>query len=284
MTSEEDMTSLMTAIDRCKVDEFFSGKRLETELIEAVTQRRHRRFHAIVNRQLAVARANERAQAQAAPEPEASVTSTTMKRVTFERLIAPRPQTVADETEEFAQVSISGASKRILRKSQRRKELQSLPLEERSRMLATMREDAIRKMGMELEQEELALMQQPAKLGDLPGFYDHLPDDVRHRSAKEEAPIESWFKPKIIPYDDYRRQKARSSTKQVTPVGWENSVQRMRLARLERNEIQEALDPRSGPMKSLNRGRYAEWKKSKSSSNAPEQNPSSEAVDSVLGI
>jgi hypothetical protein len=41
------------------------------------------------------------------------------------------------------------------------------------------------------------------------------------------------FKSKVIPYCEYQKKKERLAAKQVIPVGWEESVQRLRLARLD---------------------------------------------------
>jgi hypothetical protein len=67
------------------------------------------------------------------------------------------------------------------------------------------------------------------------------------------------------------------------PVGWEESVQRMRLARIDRNEIQAALDPRSGPVKVSQEGQLARWRKAQEDA-AERKVGGAEEVDTALGI
>jgi hypothetical protein len=185
-----------------------------------------------------------------------------MRKVTFERLVAARPAPAPAEVVGTPQVLLSDASRRILRSSQRTKDLERMSLEERDRALLQMKTDALLKLGEALEEDERKEMQGPSNLGALPGFYDKLPDEWKQRAPKEVAEEPESFKPKVTPYHASQKKKGRLAAKHVVPVGWQESIQRLRLARIDRNELRNTLNPRSGPMKPSNQGRYGEWKKS----------------------
>jgi hypothetical protein len=93
--------------------------------------------------------------------------------------------------------------------------------------------------------------------------------------VKEEEPIvENTFKPK-------KRMKEKQDVKK--PVGWEETVQRLRLARIDRNEIQAALDPRSGPVKVAQESKWVKWRRSQGELPEKKVNGTND-VDAVLGI
>jgi hypothetical protein len=212
-----------------------------------------------------------------------------MCRVTFDRLVAPRPTVSPIEpVEEVSQAGLSDVSKRILRTSQRTKDLEKLPLEEREIVLTQMKNEAIQKLEMARVEGERKEMQPPTNLGAMPEFYGRLPDEVKQRAPKEVFEVRETFRPKVTPYSEYRKKQERLSAKQVILVGWEESVQRIRLATLDRNEIQEALDLRSGPVKISQQSRYTEWRRSQIGQErrkkVKECPIDQDAVDAALGI
>jgi hypothetical protein len=264
--------------------------KMQTKLLNAVTGKSQHKFGLLVSRKLLIVRANDKATLPVIQQEEPVIeTAAKMCRVTFDRLVAAKPTVAPTETfEEVSRVGLSDASKRILRTSQRTKDLEKLPLEERDRVLLQMKNDAIQKLEVALVDGERKEMQAPTNLGALPEFYARLPDDVKQRAPKEAPEVEETFRPKVTPYSEYRKKQERCSAKQVMPVGWKDSVQRIRLARLDRNEIQKALDPRSGPVKISQQNRYAAWRRSQIEQEREtkvKENPIDEdEVDAALGI
>jgi hypothetical protein len=275
-SAEEAM--LLRGIDRCRtVDGSYSAKILERKLIESLTQTRCRRFNVLVANRFRIARANEKLavetqESKAEVNDVASVTSK-MQKETLDRLLTVRTIVDATPEDDTAFTGLSEGSKRVLRKSRRTQDLQMMSLEKRNEIMTKMKQEAIQKLEKELQDEELREMQTPNNLGAMPEFYHKLHLEKKPRIDEEKE--EESHRPKTTKYEDYQKQKSRQS---LTPVGWENTVQRMRLARIERNQIQEALDPRSGPVKISARVSYADWKKK-----MKEQKPQAEIAEAETG-
>jgi hypothetical protein len=271
-------------IDECRIDDDrFDAVKMQTKLLNAVTGKSQHKFGLLVSCKLLIVRANGKA---TLPVIE---TTAKMCRVTFDQLVEPKPIVPQTKTaEEVSQVGLSDAPERILRASQRIKDIEKLPLEERDRVLREMKNDAIQKLELARVEEERREMQPPTNLGEMPEFYGRLPDHVKQRAPKEVPEVEETFRPKLTPYSEYRKKQERLSAKEVVPVGWEESVQRIRLARLDRNQIQEALNLRSGPVKISQQSRYAEWRRSQieqeREKKVKEESIDQDAVDAALGI
>lgn len=262
--TQSELRVINKVINNCQInEETFSAKKLESKMIRAVVQpRRQRKFQMLVINKLAIARANEKIVAKVEEEIEEEPVgkSVTMQKDTLARLLASKPTVEKEEEVEEEYSLISDRSKQILAKSTRIKDVQHLSLEERNVILTQKRDDEIHKMEEELKQNEEKEMVAPKNLGVMPEFYDKLPEDRKKRTkVAPEAEIIS-FKPQTNNYDDYKRQQEKMRSKQTTPVGWEESIARLRLARQEREEIQEALEPRA-PLKVIkNHVNFAEWK------------------------
>jgi hypothetical protein len=283
--SDREIQIIHRGIDSCVLDGGqFNAKKMKRKLLDSVTKKKQHKFHRLVNHKLLIARANDKAVLPVVQEDVPAETAVKMRKVTFERLVAARPAPAPAEDVGTPQVLWSDASRRILRSSQRTKDLERMSLEERDRALLQRKTEALQKLGAALEEDERKEMQAPANLGAMPEFYDKLPDDWKQRAPKEIPQEPESFKPKVTPYHEYQRKRERLAAKQVIPVGWDESVQRLRLARTDRNELREALDPRSGPVKLSQQGHYSEWKKRVT---RPEKNVRvvrTDAVDAALGI
>jgi hypothetical protein len=285
MCSDRDIQIIDRGIDSCWLDgDRFDAKKMKQKLLDSVTQKRQHKFHRLVNRKLLIARANDKAVLPVVKEEIVTEAPAQMHKVTFERLVAARPTAAPAKVVEVPQVVLSDASRRILRSSQRTKDLERMSLEERDRALLQIKTDALLKLGEALEQDERKEMQAPANLGAMPVFYGKLLDERKQRAPKEVAEESESFKPKLTPYHEYQKKKERLAAKQVVPVGWAESVQRLRLARIDRNELRDALTPRSAPMKLSQQGRYSEWKKNTGRPEKKVRLVGTDAVDAALGI
>ena len=291
-TTKAEMKVLLKGIERCRVmGEVFSAKKLQAKLMDALGPKKHTRFDIIVSTKLSIARVNEKfhsepeQEQEPAPEPTvAKIHKDTLERLaTARRAPEPEPEPVA-----VAPVGISEMSKRILKNSQRTQNIQNLTMEERDKILEEKKRAMNEKLQKEIKDGEEQEMKKPVNLGVMPTFYENLPEDVKQRTQTQEHTEEMTFKPKTMSYEDFKRQQERqSSLKQTKVQGWEDSVQRMRLARIERNELSAALDPRAGPIKVTKRARYAEWKKAQKAEHQQQEEQMSEqaeAVDSILGL
>jgi hypothetical protein len=283
--SDGEMQIIDRGIDSCLLDgDRFNAKKMKRKLLDSVTQKKQHKFHVLVNHKLLIARANDKAVLPVVQEDIVAETPAKMHKVTFERLVAARPTAVPAEVIDAPQVVMSHASRRILRSSQRTKDLERMSLEERDRALLQIKTEALQKLGEAREEDERKEMQAPANLGAMPEFYDRIPDEWKQRAPREVAEEPESFRPKVIPYHEYQKKKERLAAKQAMPVGWEESVQRLRLARLDRNELRDALNPRSGPMKVPQQGRYSEWKKNVGRPEKKVKFVGTDAVDAALGI
>ncbi|KAH0788287.1 hypothetical protein GPJ56_007761 [Histomonas meleagridis] len=260
-TTDSEMEIINKGLERCHIsNDVYSAKALKDKLIDSITLRKQRRFNRLIKRKLIIARANEKIIVeQQEPVVEEVKCAPTMQKETFERLLSARPTIVAEPDPEtnVKIVALSKKSEKILMKSQRTKELQAMSLDERGRYLQEMKMQSIKKLEEEIIENENKEMQTPDNLGMIPEFYSHLPSEIKQRKKKNEIEEkkEVDFKPKTNSYEEYRRRKERQE-KAFKPIGWDESVQRIRLGRLERNEIQNALDPRAGPIKMTKLRRY----------------------------
>jgi hypothetical protein len=256
--SSAEETVLLRGIDRCRgVDGTYSAQILQRKLIESLDQGRHRRFNVLVANRFRIARANEKSVDQK-NEPTSPVVAAPapvkMKKKTWERLLAAKPVAEALPQEETRRSLVSEGSRRVLKKSKKSQNLQNLSLEERTEVLSKLRQEAIEKLEKELEAEELKEMQPAANLnlGEMPEFYQKIRKEKKEKKEEEKV------------------------------------VQRIRLGRVERNVISEALDFRSGPVKMGKCVSYAEWKKEqekgKEKETKMEGDVGGDEIDLVLGL
>lgn len=311
-TTEDEMQMIEKEYSQCLVDTekgVYSAKQLETRILDSISLKKHRKFDVYVNRRLAIVRANEKPVIIEQPEekPEPVKRPTTMHRVTFDRLIAVKPavpesdnQNVSDITlkKETEQVKLSKASQSILQKSQRTQEIMNMPLDQRDNYLMKRRNESIQKLEESLQQqEEKELKVKPSNLGALPRFYEQVQQEIKQRQPKQnqnkKATEKDSFKPKTMSYNDFQKMKEKIYGTEPKVAGVEERIKRLRLARIERNELQEALDPRALPseLKNLKKKKNPAKKNVNTnlSANQVENqdvtvNEPADAVDSVLGI
>lgn len=297
-TSPENEVALCEKqISKClSSNDTYSACQLKEALIDCFTSRSTSKFSRLVSSKMALARANERAVVkteETEEDAESFKCAAKMQKETLERLLATRPQLEDETEEEKPQIKsiLSDASKSILAKSERTKSISQMSLEERNKLLLQKRDEIVDKLKQTIEKEELSEYKQPTNLGFLPDFYDKLPEEKKRRTKKDDDSKieENSFKPKINSYEEFQKKKTRFELAQK-PTGWEETVERLRLARIERNRIQESLDIRNSlPIKK--RVSFAAMKKKKepkveTNKLATETATLNEAgeIDSILGI
>ena len=296
-TTEDEHKMIEKELKRCLIrDNVYSAKKLEGKLVDSVTLRRSHKFNIFINNKLAIARANEKPvleQQEEAPEPAKS--SATMQKETFDRLIASKPIPVAEQEpneQKNDKPILSRASKFILQNSQRTHEISQLPLEQRDKYLLEIRKEAIQKLEATLhEEEEKEMRVKPQNLGQLPEFYGNLPSEIKQRQNHTVIKNdEAQFKPKTISYSAFLQNKDKIFGGDKKIAGAEERIKRLRLARIERNELQEALDPRALPAELKNMKKRNTKKKSSSKQvteivkKEEETSPCTDEIDGVLGI
>ena len=309
-TTDQELKMIEDEYSQCIVNKeknIYSAKQLETRILDSLSLKKHRKFNIYVNRRLAIVRANEKVVIEQPEEkPEPVKCSTRMHRVTFDRLIAVKPaapesdnQNVNDITlkKEAEQVRISKASQFILQKSQRSQEIMDMPLDQRDNYLMKLRNQSIQKLEESLQlEEEKELKTKPSNLGALPKFYGQIQQELKQRSSKQsqsKKESEKESKPKKLSYNDFQKMKGKIYGAEPKIAGVEERIKRLRLARIERNELQEALDPRALPteLKNMKKKKNVAKKNASLSSSIiqadSQADPSSETVDDVdnaLGI
>ncbi|OHT14041.1 hypothetical protein TRFO_43182 [Tritrichomonas foetus] len=293
-TTEEELKHVEKEYKHCLIGEnVYSAKKLEAKLVDSVTLRRNRKFNVFVNGKLIIARANEKAAIeQHEEEPEPVKCSSTMQKETYERLLASKPAIVAEPetTQEPTTGLISRGSKFILQKSHRAQEISQMSLEERDHFLTKLRDETVHKLEVALKEEEEKEMHiKPHNLGALPQFYEQLPAEVKQRATPTKKVIEEQYKPKTTSYAEFLQKKDKIFNTETKVAGVEERVKRLRLARIERNELQEALDPRALPAELKNLKKKAHKKKAHKKP-APETKTEeivegcTDEIDDILGI
>lgn len=295
-SSDYERSLIDKVIEESKVDdEKYNACIVKEKLIECFIMKKQTKFSRLVTKKFALARANERAvikNEEPVEDAEEMRCAAKMQKETLERLLNSKPAEVEVEEEPAVQTkALSEASKTILLKSERTKEIADLSLDERDKLLLQKRDEVVNKLKETIAKEEESQMKQPTNLGVIPEFYDKLPEEKRRRTKKADVTEEEpSFKPKTNSYDEFKKKNLRAEPK-IKPVGWEQTVERIRLGRIERNKIQAALDIRNSevPIKKSN-VRFAEWKKKVSKRGqrqvAVEAATLSEAadIDAALGI
>lgn len=293
-TTEEELEMIQKEYKRCLVNEekqIYSAKKLEAKLIDSVSLRRHRKFNVFVNHRLAINRANIKPTFQKEEEPQNSVKcSSTMQKETLNRLLATK--SVEKETAEPAEKiqdhpKISKASQMILQKSQRTHDMMQMTLEERDSYLLKLRNETVQKLEETLQkEEEKELKMKPSNLGALPSFYDQIPAEKKQRTSKTTHDKNNQFKPKTISYSEFQKMKEKVYGSEPKIAGVEERVKRLRLARIERNELQQALDPRAVPaeLKNMKKKRVTKKPVVESQPKEEEDIKVTDEVDNMLGI
>ena len=302
MPSDHELAIVEKEIEKCKTgDDTYNACQMKEMLIDCFISRKQAKFSRFVSSKMALARANERAvmkTEEAEDDPEEVKCAAKMQKETLERLLNSKPAEVAVEEEPVVQKkALSSASKSILAKSERTKDIADLSLNERDRLLLQKRDELVSKLKETIEKEEESKMKAPTNLGALPDFYDKLPEDMKHRTKKtEDTQEEATYRPKINSYEEYKKKISKEP--KIKPSGWDQTVERIKLGRLERNRIQAALDIRNSelPVKKsqAKRNKFAEWKQRVSKRGQRQLAAEAEAdaaplsevadVDNVLGI
>ncbi|EAY21401.1 hypothetical protein TVAG_198390 [Trichomonas vaginalis G3] len=297
ISPEHEVALCTKTIAKClTADGNYSACQLKEALIELFTTRNPNKFGRLVCSKMTLARANERSVIKVeepSEDAESIKCAAKMQKETLERLLATKPQ-IEEEVEEVKPVQtkiLSDASKSILAKSERTKSILQLSLEDRNKVLLQKRDEIVSQLKKTIEQEEESEFKAPTNLGYMPDFYEKLPEEKKRRSKKvEDKPEEPSFKPKTNSYQDFQRIKYKFEVSQK-PTGWEETVERLRLARIERNRIQESLDIRNSTVPIKKRVSFGALKKkikkhAEQNKAAVETNSLSEAgaVDSILGI
>ena len=302
MPTDHELAIVEKEIEKCKTnDDTYNACQMKEMLIECFISRKQTKFSRFVSSKMALARANERAvikTEEAEEDPEEVKCAAKMQKETLERLLNSKPVEVVVEEEPVVQTkALSNASKSILAKSERTKNIADLSLNERDKLLLQKRDELVSKLKETIEKEEESKMKAPTNLGALPDFYDKLPEDKKHRTKKTEEPDnDATYRPKINSYEEYKKKIAKEP--KIKPSGWDQTVERIKLGRLERNRIQAALDIRNSdlPVKKpqTKRNKFAEWKQRVSKRGQRQLAAEAEAdaaplsevaeVDNVLGI
>lgn len=306
-TTEEELQMIEKEYLQCLIDKeksIYSAKQLESRILDSISLKKHRKFNVYVNRRLAIVRANEKPVIEQPEEkPEPVKRPTTMHRVTFDRLIAVKPNATENDNQyvndinlkkETEQVKLSKASQSILQKSQRTQEIMSMPLDQRDNYLMKRRNESIQKLEESLQQkEEKELKTKPSNLGTLPKFYEQFQQELKQRPKQNQQQKEKEsFKPKIMSYNDFQKMKEKVYGNEPKIAGVEERIKRLRLARIERNELQEALDPRALPTELKNMKKKKSQAKKNTNMNISSSqteiqevvNEPTDAIDSVLGL
>lgn len=311
-TTDEEMQMIEKEYSQCLVDKeknIYSAKQLETRILDSISLKKHRKFNNYVNRRLAIVRANEKPVIAEKTEekPEPVKRPTTMQRVTFDRLIAVKPNVSESDNQngsditlkkETEHVKLSKASQFILQKSQRTQEIMSMPLDQRDSYLMKKRNESIQKLEESLQQEEeKELKTKPSNLGALPRFYEQFQQEIKQRQPKQnqnkKGSEKDSFKPKTMSYNDFQKMKEKIYGSEPKIAGVEERIKRLRLARIERNELQEALDPRALPteLKNIKKKKNPVKKNVNMNLSTNQEevqdcpiNEHVDAVDNVLGI
>jgi len=294
-TNESEMEIIKKVLEKCKSsDSLYDGQILRSKMIKACKNKKCSKFTSLINTRLSLARANEKTYYEIPEEVEEPIkVPKTMHRETFDRLLSTKP--VPQQTEEQEEIlltnMLSEASKQILNTSERTKSICKLSIEEREKILGQKKGEELSKLEKELQEElEKELQQKPQNLGIIPEYLDSMPIESRKRTKKDNDQLEEpSFRPKVNAYEDYQRKSAIQS-KIAKPSGWEESIERMRLGRLERNEMQMALDIRA-PMQPTKNTNLTLWKKKVHKTKKPElirssiqSHENTEALDSILGL
>lgn len=251
--SDKNMEMLTKIIHTCAIkgdQGKYNAQKMKNKLILAIQGTKHHKFQNFVNAQMAIARANEKNaiaeknDQDIIQEMDEFHSKSKLSKETLDRLLAPKIST--QQSKEISQKQESLISKRseeILKHSQRANYLMGKTLEERSLIFEQEKGEAVEKMAKIEKEKEEESMKSNVHLGSLPEFYDKLPEEIKTRKDhKEQVKIENVRKSS---YEEFKKMKSKLLAPKPKPTGWEKTVQRMRLGRIERNEIQEALDFRA---------------------------------------
>lgn len=290
VTDDNKMSIIEKEIEKCLLhDNVYSLKAFKDKVIEAVTKNVHTKFHIFVKKQFYISQFNQK-EIIKKPKVEESK-HTVMKKETFQRLLAPKVVYKKEKVSEQAPVQlISKGSQNILNKSDDKMNIQGMDFLERCKYYEEVRHQSIKKLEEErIEKENEKMQKSQLKLGVMPKFYSRMPVEKEEITVGErpQEKHENELMPKEISNEKSIKGKSHVLLT-LKPNGWDESVRRIRLGRLERNELLNALDIRAAPVKNTKLRNYLRNNKSKKQETKKYIDTSADIntneVDEVLGI